>query len=401
MQGVIAIPAGSEKLLRENVAGVPLLARVVQTAMRAGVEELLLFWPADMDQGIWQEFVSGSRLETVRIDLMPFDPRESSSWAAAASFLKDEFVWLPWNFVTTRHALAAVETSLSLPRNWCVPVRLSKDLLLRNPLPALRKDPRVEGVSVQSRGDIRLAERFLVANSGKATDGVYSKFNRKLSRPFVRALTHTSITPNTVTLAGLLVAIFSAFVYSRGFYSAYVGGAILFFISGLIDEMDGMLARIKFLESTFGTWFEGFVDNATYLLLFAGITAGLYRQRGKAELLWGVALVAGCMLSILVVAIQRKAVTAPNRPHEYSARMNRVMEADSTLVSRIARQIHIFIKKGVAVHYVLIFTVLGLLPFFLRLAAISANLTWMIVCYLMWRITRTHSPAVNELRPAA
>ena len=107
-------------------------------------------------------------------------------------------------------------------------------------------------------------------------------------------------------------------MYARGSYPAYVAGAILFFISGLIDEMDGMLARLKFQESAFGTWFEGFVDNATYLLLFAGMTAGLYRQHGKVELMWGIALIVGCVLSVIVVALQRKTVTDPNRPNEYS-----------------------------------------------------------------------------------
>jgi phosphatidylglycerophosphate synthase len=157
---------------------------------------------------------------------------------------------------------------------------------------------------------------------------------------------------------------------------------VLFFLSGLVDEIDGMLARIKFLESAFGTWFEGFVDNATYLLLFAGVTAGLYRQRGPRELAWGIALIAGSLLSVAVVAMQRKVATAPGRPHEYAGTINTLMESDfRNPISLIVRQIHIFIKKGVAIHYVLLFTVLGGLPLFLRLAAIAANLTWMLALY--------------------
>jgi phosphatidylglycerophosphate synthase len=85
-------------------------------------------------------------------------------------------------------------------------------------------------------------------------------------------------------------------MYARGSYPACVAGAILFFISGLIDEMDGMLARLKFQESAYGTWFEGFVDNATYLLLFAGITAGLFHSHVKVELMLGIASIVGCVL---------------------------------------------------------------------------------------------------------
>jgi phosphatidylglycerophosphate synthase len=146
---------------------------------------------------------------------------------------------------------------------------------------------------------------------------------------------------------------------AAGWMPARIGadeaGAILFFVSGLFDEVDGMLARMKFLESSFGTWFEGFVDNATYLLLFSGITAGLYRQRGPRELIYGIALIAGCILSVSIIAVLRKMTTAPGRPHEFAQEVYRLLEADSSnLLSQVVRQIHIFIKKGVAIHYVLL-----------------------------------------------
>ena len=258
---------------------------------------------------------------------------------------------------------------------------------------------------VSARIPMSMASPYILRMTLPEPSGFWLRIPGKLPTEYIRHstgsyrghsfafLTHTRATANMVTVAGLLVAIFSALMYARGSYPAYVAGAILFFISGLIDEMDGMLARLKFQESAFGTWFEGFVDNVTYLLLFAGMTAGLYRQHGKAELMWGIALIVGCVLSVIVVALQRKTITDPNRPHEYQARMNRWMESDSSLISRVARQIHIFIKKGVAVHYVLLFTVLGGLSLFLRIAAISANLTWTVVSYFTWRFTRTHRTA--------
>jgi phosphatidylglycerophosphate synthase len=401
MQAVMAIPSGSEAMLTRKVAGVPLLERVLATAVRAGVKELILLWPADADPAILDRCVTSRALQGLQPRMIPgllFDPRDQRSWAAIGSLLNDEFLWLPWNFVTAARFLKAVTTSADLPLRWGKPVRLVKDLIEGSPRKGIGKDPGVDGISIHSSNDIARAERFLVAKSGKATDGIYSNFNRKLTRPFVRILTHTPVTANMVTVAGLLVGMSSALMYMRGSYPAYVAGAVLFFISGLIDEMDGMLARLKFQESAFGTWFEGFVDNVTYLLLFAGMTAGLYRQRGKVELMWGLALIVGCVLSVIVVALQRKTITDPNRPHEYQARMNRWMECDASLISRVARQIHIFMKKGVAVHYVLLFTVLGGLSLFLRIAAISANLTWAVVTYFSWRLTRTHrTPAVASV----
>jgi phosphatidylglycerophosphate synthase len=403
MQAVMVVPSGSEKTLLQHVAGVPLLVRIVATAKRAGVSGLVLCWPDDLDPAIWHQYASYPTLrgmKTLRVPGFRFDPRKTASWSAVSTVLEEEFLWLPWNFVTSSRIVAAIQLSPVLPLSWDNPVRLSKQLFSCSS--RVETTPRpAEGVLIQSPGDVTTAERFLVNNSGKPMDGLYSTFNRRLCRPFVRALTHTRLSPNNVTIAGLVVAIVSALMYTRGYYWAYVGGAILFFVSGLIDEMDGMLARLTFRESAFGTWFEGFVDNATYLLLFSGITAGLCHQRGKGELLWGIALIAGCALSVVVVAMQRKALTSPGRPHEYAARMNRLMETDSRLTSRIARQIHIFIKKGVAIHYVLFFTVLGGLPLFLRMAAISANLTWIVVLYFTGRFERHfRGPAGEQLQSA-
>ena len=399
MQAVMVVPSGAENTLTQKIAGVPLLVRVIATAMRAGVKELLLFWPCDIDTRIWDQVESSPALgglHSHQIQLFPFDPRQNGSWAAMSTLLNDEFLWLPWNFVTSSRILAAIEPSPVLPLNWDKPIRLSKKLSACSLHFGVASGPDVEGVFIRSRADIPRAERFLVRHSGKPTDGIYSTINRTLCRPIVRALTHTGVTPNLVTLTGLVVAVISALTYARGTYLAYVCGALLFFVSGLIDEMDGMLARLKFRESAFGTWFEGFVDNATYLLLFSGITAGLHRQYGKNELIWGIALIAGCVLSVLVIAIQRQALTSPDRPHEYAVRMNRLMETDSSVISRVARQIHIFIKKGVAVHYVVIFTVLGGLTLFIRIAAISANLTWIVATYLAWRFARHSRMASPE-----
>lgn len=377
MQAVIVIPERSvlrsypdaEDVLTREIAGVPLLIRVLATAMRAGTDKALVIWPPDVDRSMWNRCAASPLLEGLQIRLLmqSFDSGQPASWAAIAPCLEDQFVWIPWNRVTYKRALSGLAP-------------LAKRAVVDAGIQLAASC--VEGVSVTPQTSAPEVERFLVAHSGKPSDGIYSKFNRLLCRPAVRLLTHTPVTPNWVTLGGLVIAIMAALLYARGYYAAYVGGALLFFLSGLFDEADGMLARIKFRESVFGTWFEGFVDEATYLLLFWGITAGLYRERGPRELTYGYLLIIGCVLSIAVTRLQRKLATAPDRPHEYAGRLNRLLESDSSNpVSRIVRQVHIFIKKGVAVHYLLIFTVLGGLPWLLRLAALGANLTWTLALY--------------------
>jgi phosphatidylglycerophosphate synthase len=166
--------------------------------------------------------------------------------------------------------------------------------------------------------------------------------------------------------------------------------------------MDGMLARIKFRESAFGTWFEGFVDNATYLLVFVGMTIELYRQRGHAELVWGMALIAGSVLSVVLINLQRKRSTDAARPNEYLGNVYAKLDSDSSnFVSFAARHLNVFLKKAVAIHYLLLFTLFGGLTLFLRLAAIGANLTWILTIYFNRRFFRRSSAAVNAEMPTA
>jgi phosphatidylglycerophosphate synthase len=398
MQAVLAIPSSKTlqrlgrgaEFLKQEVAGVPLLERVLATAGRAGVDSILVIWPDDVKPAILRAFAESSSLGNgARVEKLSwtnaFDPT-GDDWASIAGLLEGQFLWLPWNWVTHKRALAALPPSSIRPATWERPVLLKRDTVLHDGPCRVTAGPLTDGVSVTSPATIPAAERFLVANSGKPTDGIYSNFNRLLCRPFVRLFAHTPTTPNQLTLAGLMVAILGALVFARGSYVNYVTGALLFFVSGLFDEMDGMIARIKFRESAFGTWFEGLVDNVTYLAVFVGIIAGLHREYGSWAWKWGAALIVGCVLSVAVIGMQRKLATSRDRPHEYAGRMNQLMEADSSnFVSTIVRQVHIFVKKGVLVHYLLLFTLLGLLHMFLWLAAVGSNLTWIIALYFTRR----------------
>ena len=56
MQAMIAIPprqtlqqfGGPEQALMQEVAGVPLLVRIIATAVRAGLDSVLVIWPDDV-----------------------------------------------------------------------------------------------------------------------------------------------------------------------------------------------------------------------------------------------------------------------------------------------------------------------------------------------------------------
>lgn len=388
MQAVIAIPESvaqtgeqtARKLLMQKICGVPLLIRTQVTAARAGANHIFLVFPEKFSTEFIQECTQGVlqygvRGEVVRVS--DFDPQASSSWTRLNSELQDEFLWVPWNWVTNKQFLTSLPLASKLSVDWKRPAYVSVHEVDRD-VP----QKSAEGVAVTSHQSATAAERFLVARSGKVLDGIHTSFNRRLCRPFVRLLSHTSITPNQVTFAGVIVSVFSAIAFAQGAYIQSVLGAVIFFVAGLFDEVDGMLARVKFMESPWGTWLEGFADGLSYLLLFGGITIGLERHYGKPAVVMGVALLVGAILALIVTSLGRRRATTPDRPNEYLGRFYHLLEKDSAnWISRLVREVQAFQKRGVMIHYVLIFTMIGALPLVFLLSTLGAHLTWILSLY--------------------
>jgi phosphatidylglycerophosphate synthase len=146
--------------------------------------------------------------------------------------------------------------------------------------------------------------------------------------------------------------------------------------------MDGMIARVKFAESPQGTWLEGFADGLSYLLLFGGITIGLSRQYGGAAILIGFALLIGAVLAVVSTSLQRRRATSPDHPQEYLGNFYKLLEKDSgNWISRVVRQIQAFEKRGVVIHYIVLFTIIGAVPVLFLLATFGAHLTWILTLY--------------------
>lgn len=180
-----------------------------------------------------------------------------------------------------------------------------------------------------------------------------------------------------ITFAGLPAAGLAGYAYAQGNWPGYVIGSLLYFVSVLFDEMDGMIARIKFQDSPFGCKLEAFVDLVSYLPLWTGMTLGLYRQYGDVWLVLGGLIFFGTFMSFILQAYQRKMATHPDRPQDHIKIVYEKFDADSgNWISWISRKAHFLTKKGAMCHYVVWFSVLGLLPVFFVLTMLGANLLW-------------------------
>ncbi|MBV9987713.1 MAG: DUF4833 domain-containing protein [Chitinophagaceae bacterium] len=96
--------------------------------------------------------------------------------------------------------------------------------------------------------------------------------------PFVKLLIKLGLTPNAVTTIGFLLNIGVAVIFvvgaeegNRGDLS-YVGwaGALILF-AGLFDMLDGQVARLGNMSSSFGALYDSVLDRYSELVMFLGI----------------------------------------------------------------------------------------------------------------------------------
>jgi CDP-diacylglycerol--glycerol-3-phosphate 3-phosphatidyltransferase len=100
----------------------------------------------------------------------------------------------------------------------------------------------------------------------------------KVINPFVKFLVRIGFTPNAVTTVGLVLNVGVAIIFVAGAEEGnrgdlrYVGwaGALTLF-AGLFDMLDGQVARLGNMSSTFGALYDSVLDRYSELIMFLGI----------------------------------------------------------------------------------------------------------------------------------
>ena len=101
-------------------------------------------------------------------------------------------------------------------------------------------------------------------------DGYISKYvNRRISEPIARLLAKTKITPNQVSWAAFGVALLSfiSFIFGQN-----IVAGLLAQLSSIVDGIDGSLARLKGMTSTFGGFLDAILDRYADILIVLGLT---------------------------------------------------------------------------------------------------------------------------------
>lgn len=101
------------------------------------------------------------------------------------------------------------------------------------------------------------------------------------------------LTPNHVSIFGIIFAILAAVAYSQWYLDPYLLllAPVLMLISGLFDAIDGVIARVHGKTTKFGGFFDSMLDRYADAVVLCGIIVG-----ELTELYWGLAALAGSLL---------------------------------------------------------------------------------------------------------
>ncbi len=153
---------------------------------------------------------------------------------------------------------------------------------------------------IDTHQDLYLAQEGLFNKLVKPKgEGPISKYiNRRFSHAITKVIVNTPLSPNQISLVSLLLAFLSAIMLINTHYLLVAIGGILAQTASIIDGVDGEIARVKFLTSGFGGWFDTILDRYGDVAITMGAAVGVYtREPSFWVAIIGVLALAGSILS--------------------------------------------------------------------------------------------------------
>ncbi len=99
----------------------------------------------------------------------------------------------------------------------------------------------------------------------------------------VRPLAGLGVTPNTLTVVGLLLSILTAFVIAQGMFLA---GGLLVLFAGIFDMFDGAMARARNASTTFGAFFDSTLDRYSESIILFGLLVYALQTPAMQDRFW-------------------------------------------------------------------------------------------------------------------
>jgi CDP-diacylglycerol---glycerol-3-phosphate 3-phosphatidyltransferase len=116
---------------------------------------------------------------------------------------------------------------------------------------------------------------------------------RRSVLPFAATLARLGVTPNALTIAGLILNLGVGLVLGLGYEMA---GGILVLVAGLFDTLDGAVARVSGRVTVFGSFLDSTLDRYSEAAVFCGLLVLYTRQGRLTEAVLVYAVIIGSLL---------------------------------------------------------------------------------------------------------
>ncbi len=106
---------------------------------------------------------------------------------------------------------------------------------------------------------------------------------RQLVTAIIQPLAHLGVTPDTLTIIGLLLSVVTALVIGQG--HMFAGGLLVLF-AGVFDMFDGAMARVRNAATTFGAFLDSTLDRYSESIILFGLLSYALQHPGLQDVLW-------------------------------------------------------------------------------------------------------------------
>ena len=165
--------------------------------------------------------------------------------------------------------------------------KIHNDTTLSSAIRVLAKDKHAKSVHTQrfwidvddENAYLKAEKALLDSLQGKSNDGPVSRWlNRPTSIRLSKVLVRFNITPNQISFFSFILSMIAAGLFTLGNYWFLALGGIVAQFASIVDGSDGEVARLKYLASAYGGWFDAVLDRYADAFLLFGLTWYVYIQ---------------------------------------------------------------------------------------------------------------------------
>src|SRR6266849_5068648 len=106
---------------------------------------------------------------------------------------------------------------------------------------------------------------------------------RQLAALIIQPLARLGVTPNMLTVLGLLFSVLTAVTIALGFLFA---GGLLVLFAGIFDMFDGAMARVRNKATIFGAFFDSMLDRYSESIILFGLLCYALQRPGLHDAFW-------------------------------------------------------------------------------------------------------------------